>query len=262
MRRLPTAIYTLAAITTFAAPAFAHHSQAMFDTTKEILVEGTVARFDWVNPHMYMVVNTKGPDGQAGAGRRRRPRDHAGAGRRPRSRRAQARHAGRHARQSQSRRLGQAGSHPRRHDPGRRDSPVLCGQHSDAHADAGREPRGSLGAHRAALGAAFGAMARWPVTPEGRAAQTKLVADGLCYVEPIPFLAVLDELRTIEIGKDEVVMRFDNTGDHVDRIVHMTAAASGRRSTLAPRALHRPVGRRDARDRHDRASSPTRPASA
>jgi len=64
MRRLPTAIYTLAAITTLAAPAFAHHSQAMFDTTKEILVEGTIARLDWVNPHMYMIVNTKGPDGK------------------------------------------------------------------------------------------------------------------------------------------------------------------------------------------------------
>ena len=29
------------------APASAHHSQSMFDTTKEIVIEGTVARFDW-----------------------------------------------------------------------------------------------------------------------------------------------------------------------------------------------------------------------
>ena len=36
----------------------------MFDTSQEILIEGTVARFDWVNPHMYLVVGTKGPDGQ------------------------------------------------------------------------------------------------------------------------------------------------------------------------------------------------------
>jgi hypothetical protein len=76
---------------------------------------------------------------------------------------------------------------------------------------------------RAALGAAFGAMARWPVTPEGRAAQAQLLADGLCYVEPVPFLSVLDELRTIELGEDEVVMRFDNTGDHVTRTIHMGA---------------------------------------
>ncbi len=35
---------------------------------------------------------------------------------------------------------------------------------------------------------------------------------------------MLDELRTIELGEDEVVMRFDNTGDHVERIIHMDAA--------------------------------------
>ena len=57
-------------------------------------------------------------------------------------------------------------------------------------------------------------------------------------------------------------MKFDNTGDHVERVIHMTATASGQRSTLAPRTLHRPVGRRDARDRHDRLHGPTRPASA
>jgi hypothetical protein len=77
---------------------------------------------------------------------------------------------------------------------------------------------------RQAPGAAFGAMARWPVTPQGRAAQAELIADGLCYVEPTPFLSVLDELRTIEIGEDEVVMRFDNSGDHVVRTIHMGAA--------------------------------------
>ena len=64
MRRLTAATPTLAATTLLAAPASAHHSQAMFDKSQEILVEGTVARFDWVNPHMYLIVETKGPDGQ------------------------------------------------------------------------------------------------------------------------------------------------------------------------------------------------------
>jgi hypothetical protein len=66
-------------------------------------------------------------------------------------------------------------------------------------------------------------MARWPVTPAGRAAQKKLVADGLCYVEPVPFLAVLDEMRSIELGKGEILMHFDNSGDHVLRRIQMTA---------------------------------------
>jgi hypothetical protein len=105
MKHLRPSIYALAAITTFAPPVFAHHSQAMFDTSQELVIKGTVARFDWVNPHMYLIVNTTGPDGS----RRRskaKPRDHAGAGRRLEQRRPQARHAGRHARQSESRRLG------------------------------------------------------------------------------------------------------------------------------------------------------------
>lgn len=53
-----------AALAACGAPAFAHHGQAMFDMSREILLEGTVARFDWVNPHMYLIVETKGPDGQ------------------------------------------------------------------------------------------------------------------------------------------------------------------------------------------------------
>jgi hypothetical protein len=36
----------------------------MFDTSQEILIEGTVARLDWVNPHMYLIVETEGPGGQ------------------------------------------------------------------------------------------------------------------------------------------------------------------------------------------------------
>jgi hypothetical protein len=64
MRRLPTTLFAFAAATAFAAPAFAHHSQAMFDTSQELVIKGTVARFDWVNPHMYLIVNTTGPDGK------------------------------------------------------------------------------------------------------------------------------------------------------------------------------------------------------
>ena len=64
MRRLPAATPILAATALFGGPVFAHHSQSMFDTSKEILIEGTVARFDWVNPHMYLIVETKGPDGK------------------------------------------------------------------------------------------------------------------------------------------------------------------------------------------------------
>ena len=64
MRRLSPALLALAATALLEAPASAHHSQAMFDTTREVLFDGTVVRFDWVNPHMYLIIETKGPDGK------------------------------------------------------------------------------------------------------------------------------------------------------------------------------------------------------
>ena len=80
---------------------------------------------------------------------------------------------------------------------------------------------GSWAPSRQALSASMGAMARWPISPAGRAAQAEMAADGLCFVEPIPFLAALDELRTITLNEDRVVIHFDNSGDHVLRTIHM-----------------------------------------
>jgi hypothetical protein len=75
-----------------------------------------------------------------------------------------------------------------------------------------------------ATNAAFGAAARWQYTAAGRAAQAAGTPDGLCEVEPIPFLAMPNELRTIDIGADEIVIRFDNSGDFAERVVHLDAA--------------------------------------
>ena len=62
-------------------------------------------------------------------------------------------------------------------------------------------------------------------------------------VEPTPVLSILYELRTIEVGDEEVVMRFDNTGDHVVAPSTWTQRIP-LCATLAPRPLHRPVGER------------------
>jgi len=223
MQRLPTAVCALAAITSFTAPAFAHHSQAMFDTSKEILVEGTVARFDWVNPHMYLIVETKGPDGKPalvegeGLGITQALVDGL---------QREALKPGTPVVMRANPNRGGWGKQVRILDVTTQDGeihPFYAANTRTRTLTPAESLEGHWAPNRAALGAAFGAMARFPVTPEGRAAQAKLIADGLCYVEPTPFLAILDELRTIEVGKDEVVLRFDNTGDHVERIVHMNA---------------------------------------
>jgi hypothetical protein len=64
MRRLSAVLLALVVTPLLSAPASAHHSMAMFDMSQEVLIEGTVARFDWMNPHMYLIVETEGPDGE------------------------------------------------------------------------------------------------------------------------------------------------------------------------------------------------------
>jgi hypothetical protein len=39
-----------------AAPAFAHHSFAMFDRQKEVTLKGTVKEFQWTNPHSFIEI--------------------------------------------------------------------------------------------------------------------------------------------------------------------------------------------------------------
>jgi hypothetical protein len=223
MRRLAAATTILAATALLGAPASAHHSQSMFDTSQEILIEGTVARFDWANPHMYLIVETKGPDGQPalvegeGLGITQALVD--GLSR-------EALKPGTPVVMRANPNRGGWGKQVRILDVTTEDGEIHPFYAANRRART-LTPAESLEGHwapaRAALGAAFGAMARWPVTPEGRAAQATLVADGICSAEPTPVLSILDELRTIEIGEDEVVMRFDNTGDHVVRTVHMNA---------------------------------------
>ncbi len=53
------------AVALAAAPAaWAHHSFAMFDHVHRITVSGTVTKFDWTNPHVY--IDLAVPDAKGG----------------------------------------------------------------------------------------------------------------------------------------------------------------------------------------------------
>lgn len=44
------------AVAALAVPAYAHHSFAMFDATKNVTLQGTVKEFEWTNPHSWLRV--------------------------------------------------------------------------------------------------------------------------------------------------------------------------------------------------------------
>jgi len=47
----------------FAGPALAHHSFAMFDRDKQVSLTGTVADFQWTNPHSWIELDVPNPAG-------------------------------------------------------------------------------------------------------------------------------------------------------------------------------------------------------
>lgn len=62
MKRLRLA-FLCAIFCAVASSAFAHHSFAMFDRTKETTLVGVVEEFQWTNPHSWIELNVTNPDG-------------------------------------------------------------------------------------------------------------------------------------------------------------------------------------------------------
>jgi len=223
MRRLLAAIAGLAATALLVAPALAHHSMSMFDTSKEILIKGKVVRFEWKNPHMYLVVETVGEDGKKqliqGEGLAI----------------TQALVDGLHQKDLPPGATVVVRANPNRNGQGKTvrllDVTTQDGEIHPFYAANSRtrtlKPAASLAGNwapsRQSMTAAWGVIARWPITPAGREVQKQNKADGLCYVEPTPFLATLDELRTIRVSRNEVVFHFNNSGDDAVRTVRLNA---------------------------------------
>ena len=64
MRMKLLSLATGALLAATAAPALAHHSfAAEFDSTKSVTLDGEVVMMEWVNPHSWLHIDVKKPDG-------------------------------------------------------------------------------------------------------------------------------------------------------------------------------------------------------
>lgn len=65
MHRLMVILAALATLVT-ASAASGHHSMAMFDSSRQVTLAGTVREFQWTNPHCYiqLLVGAGTPDSQ------------------------------------------------------------------------------------------------------------------------------------------------------------------------------------------------------
>src|SRR5262245_47055158 len=63
MNRIATFVLVGSMVLAFAPRTLAHHSAAAFDTQKEARATGTVTEFSFRNPHVYLILQVKKPDG-------------------------------------------------------------------------------------------------------------------------------------------------------------------------------------------------------
>jgi hypothetical protein len=64
MIRLTAVAFAGAVTLGVAQPVLSHHSHAMFDTSREVTVTGTVTSISYRNPHVFLYLDVKGDDGK------------------------------------------------------------------------------------------------------------------------------------------------------------------------------------------------------
>lgn len=63
MNRIAAASLAGSMFVALAVPAVAHHSAAAYNTQQEITVKGTIQTYSFKNPHVYMTMQVRNPDG-------------------------------------------------------------------------------------------------------------------------------------------------------------------------------------------------------
>ncbi|HEY3517400.1 MAG TPA: DUF6152 family protein, partial [Gammaproteobacteria bacterium] len=212
--------------------ASAHHSRALYDTTKEVVIDGTVAELEWRNPHVSLTVETKSADGTTV----RRDievmsvSEARALGLRPEaipvgSRIVVTAHPGRSGPTARA-----VGLTVRTSDgtvlPLNTDSRLTLAPTASVEADS---LAGRWAPSLEDFGATFNGAFRWPFTENARAALAAAISEpnaalGICADFPAPLLSVFPDLREIEIGDSTITMRFEAQGQDVTRVIHLDQA--------------------------------------
>jgi hypothetical protein len=229
--------------------AQAHHSRALYDLTQEVVIEGTVAKLEWRNPHVSMTVETLASGGTpvlrevevmavSEAKALGLPREALAVGSRvvvrarPGRGGPTARALGLDVRTSDGKLL-----------PLNTDAGITLAPAASAEA---RSLAGRWAPSLPDFTATFAAMRGWPLTEAARAAlgaafvQPNAVL-GICEDYPPPLLSVFPDLREIELGDSTVVMRFEAQGQNLTRVVHLDQAQHP--ANVAPSLLGHSIGR-------------------
>ena len=231
------------------ACAEAHHSRALYDTTQDVVIEGTVTKLEWRNPHVSMTVESNNADGapvlreievmsvsEARALGLRQDAIAVG------SRVAVRAHPGRGGTTSRALGLDVRTSDgtllPLNTDAGFTLAPTSA---VEAQSIAGR-----WAPSLSEFTAVFPEIFKWPLTETARAAVAAAFAQpnaalGICADYPPPLLSVFPDLREIEIGSSTATMRFEAQGQNLTRVIHLDEA--GHPANATPSPLGHSIGR-------------------
>ena len=251
----PRMLATFAAAALMSSAVFGHHSAAPYDSTREVVFEGTVTELEWKNPHVLMTIETRGEGGspvlqeiEASALSQVRvwglPREAIAPGQQvvvrawPNRRGTGARALGIDVRAKDGRvyplNLQSAGSF----------RPFVA---AAATGLAGHWVPTAESWNQALFnwtGSAF------PYTEAGRAARAEVVRTlsergtsraEVCEPRPPLNLMLVPDMRTIGISEQSVVISFEAEGLQQRRVVHMDRAAHP--AGLAPSIVGHSIGR-------------------
>ena len=211
-----------------AGAALAHHSPSAYDMGgDQVTVEGTLTKVDWANPHIYLTLETEGSDGQrvlqqveavsiSLAQATGLTRDVLTLGSTVVVRAFPNRRGGGYTVLGTELTTSDGNLYP------------LRGGRSSRPPTATVPATGLAGswAPKASGPPLMSVVHGWPLSDKARAAVAEL-ASGRgqrtvgCTPIPLPMVAMLAMLRTIDVSDDRVVMKIDSDGTDATRTIHL-----------------------------------------